>query len=59
MNAFLAHFPDFAERVFLVNKVDPILHKLRAIEKKVVLLISLSKNLYPIKIKRGMYERSQ
>lgn len=59
LNAFLAHFPDFAKRVFLVNKVDPILRKLRAIEKKIVFLIYLSTVFYPIKIKRGMYVRSQ
>lgn len=34
LNAFLAHPPDFAERVLLVNKVDPILRKLLAVEKK-------------------------
>lgn len=55
LNTFLAHPPDFAERVMLVNKVDPILRKLRTIEKKIVLLIYLSADFYPIKIKRGMY----
>lgn len=34
LNAILAHPPDFAERVLLVNKVDRILRKLRAVEKK-------------------------